>query len=323
MTVDTPVRRPPGKEGGRAGLLHRVSGWSMRHAGVAVLLWIAALVAVTAGSALIGDNYRNDNSLPGTDSQRVTDIFREHQPQGDTASVQIVLHADGGLRPEKQRIASMLAVVGDLPHVAAVADPFTAPGSLSQDGRTAYATVGLDTTVEDMPVEDVRTIIHRAQEFAAPGVQVEVGGDLARSAAESEGGAAEGAGILAALVILVFLFGSLLAATLPLLTAVFAVGSTLGLLVLASHLFTVPGLHRAGDDAGRPGGRHRLRVADLLPLPPRVAEGRHRSRDRVDGCPRHRRPVGHVRRLHRGDRACSACWRWDLVRCKVSRSESR
>ncbi len=236
MTVDTPVRRPPAKE----GLLHRVSGWSMRNAGLAVLLWVAALVAVTATSSLIGDNYRNDNSLPGTDSQRVTDIFREHQPQGDTASVQIVVHADGGLQAHKQRIASMLADVGNLPHVASVADPFTAPGSLAQDGRTAYSTVGLDAATEDTEVEDVRAIIHKAQEFAQPGVQIEVGGDLARSAAESEGGAAEGAGILAALVILVFLFGSLLAATLPLLTAVFAVGGTLGLLILASHLITVP-----------------------------------------------------------------------------------
>jgi RND superfamily putative drug exporter len=212
----------------------------MRHAGLAVLLWVLALVAVTVASTVIGDSYRNDTSLPGTDSQRVTDIFREHQPQGETASVQIVLHADDGLAPAKSTITTMLGEVRKLPHVANVADPFTAPGSLSQDGRTAYATVSLDVAAADMPIEDVRTIIHKAQEIARPALQVEVGGDLARSAAESSGGAAEGAGILAALVILVLLFGSLLAATLPLLTAVFAVGSTLGLLVLASHLFTVP-----------------------------------------------------------------------------------
>jgi RND superfamily putative drug exporter len=212
----------------------------MRHAGLALVLWVVALVAVTAASTVVGDRYKNDTSLPGTDSQRVTDIFRAHQPQGETASVQIVLRADGGLAADRPRVASMLAVVRDLPHVASVADPFTAPGSLSQDGRTAYSTVSLDVAVADMPVEDVRTIIHRAQDAAHPGLQVEVGGELARSASDSAGGASEGAGILAALVILVFLFGSLLAATLPLLTAVFAVGSTLGLLVLASHLFTVP-----------------------------------------------------------------------------------
>ncbi|NIK55483.1 MMPL family transporter [Kribbella shirazensis] len=235
MTVETPIRPAT-----RPGLLHRVSGWAMRHAGLALLLWVLVLAAVTAASTVVGNAYKNDNSLPGTDSQRVTDIFEAHQPKGDAASVQLVVRADGGLEADKTRVASMLAVVRELPHVASVADPFTAPGALSTDRRTAYATVSLDVPAVDMPVEDVRTIIQRAQDFAEPGFQVEVGGDLARSAAESSGGASEGAGILAALVILVFLFGSLLAATLPLLTAVFAVGSTVGLLVLASHLFTVP-----------------------------------------------------------------------------------
>ncbi|TCN39541.1 RND superfamily putative drug exporter [Kribbella orskensis] len=226
----------------RGGLLHRVSAWAMRHAGLAVFLWLLVLVGVTVGSTLAGNAYRDENSLPGTDSQRVIDVFREHQPGGETDSVQIVLHDEDGLTQPvtKSQIAGMLAEVGKLPRVAAVADPFTAKGSLSTDGSTAYATVDLDVAAVDMPLADVRTIIDKAQGIAKDGLEVEVGGDLARSAADSAGGAAEGAGVLAALVILVFLFGSLLAASLPLLTAVFAVGSTLGLLVLASHVFTIP-----------------------------------------------------------------------------------
>ncbi|HEY3560845.1 MAG TPA: MMPL family transporter, partial [Kribbella sp.] len=235
MTVHTPIRQAT-----RAGLLHRVSGWAMRRAGLALVLWVLVLPAVTAASTMVGAAYKNDTSLPGTDSQRVTDIFTAHQPKGDTASVQLVVRADAGLEADKARVASMLAAVRVLPHVSSVADPFAAPGAMSTDRRTAYSTVSLDVAAADMPVDDVRTIIHRAQDFARPGFQVEAGGDLARNAAESSGGASEGAGILAALVILVFLFGSLLAATLPLLTAVFAVGSTVALLMLASHLFTVP-----------------------------------------------------------------------------------
>ncbi|MGG7614362.1 MMPL family transporter, partial [Streptomyces sp. ZG43] len=60
-----------------------------------------------------------------------------------------------------------------------------------------------------------------------------------RGAEEAGGGAAEGAGMLAALVILVLFFGSLVAAAVPLVTAVFAVGGALGLIGLAAHLFTV------------------------------------------------------------------------------------
>ncbi len=99
----------------------------------------------------------------------MVDTFREHQPQGSTESVQIVLHDENGLAAEKSRISAMLAQVGTLPHVAAVTDPFTANGSLSTDGKTAYSTVDLDVAAADMPVEDVRAIIHKAQEIARTG----------------------------------------------------------------------------------------------------------------------------------------------------------
>ncbi|MGC4936862.1 MMPL family transporter [Kribbella sp. DT2] len=235
MTVQTPVRPPTA---GRPGLLHRIAGWAQRHAGPAVGLWVLALVAVTAASMLVGSAYENDNSLPGTESQRVLEVLDQHQPRGTADELQIVLAGDLDEPATKARVDAMLGKVRGLDHVADVADPYAGQGALAEDGRTAYSTVTLDGTGTDP--EAVRAIIAEAQNAAQQGLQVELGGDVVRAAAESAGGAAEGAGILAALVILVFLFGSLLAATLPLLTAVFAVGSTLGLLVLASHLFTVP-----------------------------------------------------------------------------------
>ncbi|WP_432943398.1 MMPL family transporter [Kribbella sp. CA-253562] len=238
MSVQTPAKAQTG--GSPPGLLARIAGWAQRHAGPAVALWLLALIAVTAASTLVGSAYKNDTSLPGTDSQRVIEVLDQHQPRGTADSVQIVVADEQGLsRPAaKARVDAMLAKVRALPHVAQVESPYAGQGTLSQDGRTAYATVTLDGT--DVDPEAVRAIITEAQAAAGDGLQVELGGDAVREAAESGGGAAEGAGILAALVILVFLFGSLLAATLPLLTALFAVGSTLGLLVLASHVFTVP-----------------------------------------------------------------------------------
>ncbi|ADB36054.1 MMPL domain protein [Kribbella flavida DSM 17836] len=239
MTVDTPSRTSTGHQP-PPGLLGRISGWAQRHAGPAVALWLVALIAVTVGSTLVGDAYRNDTSLPGTESQRVIEVLEKHQPRGTADELQIVLYDEAGVNQPatKSRIAAMLAEVRDQPHVAEVGDPFAEQGTVSADGRTAYANVTLDGT--DVDPEAVRGVITKAQEAATDGLVVELGGDPVRAAAESSGGAAEGAGILAALVILVFLFGSLLAASLPLLTAVFAVGSTLGLLVLASHVFTVP-----------------------------------------------------------------------------------
>src|SRR5690349_13498919 len=190
MTVQTPVRPPTSP-----GLLHRIAGWAQRHAGPAVALWVLALVAVTAASMLVGNAYENDTSLPGTDSQRVMDVLDKHQPRGTADELQIVLAGDLNEPATKARVEAMLGKVRDLPHVAEVADPYAGQGSLAEDGRTAYSTVTLDGTGVDP--EAVRAIITEAQNAAQPGLQVELGGDVVREAAESAGGAAEGAGILA------------------------------------------------------------------------------------------------------------------------------
>src|SRR5690606_41251453 len=102
----------------------------------------------------------------------------------------------------------------------------------------SYATVTLDGVAEDVPAEHVTKIIDTAQAAAGDGLQVELGGDPVRNVQEEGGGGAEGAGMLAALIILILLFGSLIAAAVPLVTALFAVGSAVGLTALASHVFT-------------------------------------------------------------------------------------
>jgi putative drug exporter of the RND superfamily len=123
--------------------------------------------------------------------------------------------------------------------VPGVHSPYTGPGAISRDGTIAYATVTLGGQAQDVPGSEVRTIIDTAQDAAGDGLRVELGGDAVRGAEQGPGGTAEGAGLLAALAVLVLLFGSLLAASLPIVIAVFAVGSAVGLVVLASQVTTV------------------------------------------------------------------------------------
>jgi len=225
----------------RASRFERLARWSQRRRWWAVALWVIALTAVTAASQAAGSAYHNDFSLPGTESQQALDTLERHAPGQAGATVQIVLADPGGMRaPQTQeRVTAMLGQVGHLPHVAGVRSPYAGPGAISRDGTIAYATVTLDGQAQDIPSTDVRAIIHTAQGAAGDGLRVELGGDAIRSAEQGPGGSAEGAGLLAALVVLVLLFGSLLAASLPIVIAVFAVGSAVGLGVLASHAATV------------------------------------------------------------------------------------
>ncbi|WP_433062238.1 MMPL family transporter [Dactylosporangium sp. CS-033363] len=215
-------------------MFERIAGWAYRRRWLALAVWVLVLVAVSLGSQAAGARYHNDFSLPGTESQQALEALRESAPAQAGASVQVVLQAANGLDAHRGRIDPMLARLETLPHVTNVQEL-----QKSRDGTVGYATLTLDGQSQDVPPEDVRRIIDTAQDAAGDGLRVELGGDAVRGAQEAAGGAAEGAGLLAALVILVLMFGSLLAASLPIIIAVFAVGSAIGLVVLASHVATV------------------------------------------------------------------------------------
>lgn len=249
----TAVQGPPR----RASRFERLAAFSYRRRWSALLLWVVVLAAATGVSTAAGSAYHNDFSLPGTDSQQAQDVLREHGAAQARASVQIVVKDPGGVREAavERRVEGVLADVERLPGVVDVRSPYEDAVAVSKDGTVAYATVTLDGTAEDVPKEDVLGIIDAASSLEVDGAQAAVGGDAARGAQEGGGGAAEGAGMLGALVILVFLFGSLVAASLPIVTALFAVGSSLGLIALASHVadvadFTPPVMMLVGLGVG-------------------------------------------------------------------------
>ncbi|MGW4028735.1 MMPL family transporter [Streptomyces sp. NPDC004838] len=237
--ADRPLTAPPTGATPASGLLARLASWSQRRRRAALLLWLIVVAAITFGSQAVGSAYQNDFSLPGTDSQTATDLLKEHGSLQAGDSVQIVFKSEQGLVGEREVIEKTLATVRGLPGVADVRSPYADRAALSEGGTVGYATVTLDGKAEAVPKERVREIIETARGAAADGLDVQLGGEAVRGSEEESGGAAEGAGMLAAPVILVLLFGSLLAAALPLVTALFAVGGAIGLITLASHVFTV------------------------------------------------------------------------------------
>jgi putative drug exporter of the RND superfamily len=216
--------------GGPATVFERLAGWAYRRRWWAVVVWVLVLAGTIAAAQAIGGNYRNDFSLPGTESQQTLDTLRERAAIQAGATVQIVVRDPGGLAaaPTRQRVEAMLTRVRALPRVADVRSPYADAAAVSRDGTIGYATVTLDRQAQDVPTDDVRRLIDTARAAQGDGLQVEVGGDPVTGAEPEGGGPAEGVGLLAALAILVLLFGSLLAASLPIVIAIFAVGSATG-----------------------------------------------------------------------------------------------
>ena len=121
-----------------------------RAATLAVLLAVTALIG---GAVAVGGSFKDDFTVPGIESQQAQNLLEKRfEAQSGTQAVVVFSAGDGALeRPgPKREIQTALAKIARQPHVAAVEDPFHTAGRLSDDGRTAFATVSYDQTATDL-----------------------------------------------------------------------------------------------------------------------------------------------------------------------------
>jgi RND superfamily putative drug exporter len=237
MTTLAPRRpEPPAPSGAaRPGPLGRIARVAFRRRGRVLLAWLAALAIAFGLSAAFSGEFSADYSAPGSDSSAAQNLLEQRFSSESGATIDVVVRAEGGVAAAQARVQDLLAELQGLPHVAAVPDPFTTPGSVSPDGRTLVAQIRLDVVnPDDMPIADTERMLDVAHEASTDGLTVALGGQPVQVAEQGEIGS-ETIGLLAAAVILLITFGTVVAAGLPILVAVagLAVSSTLtGLLIL-------------------------------------------------------------------------------------------
>ncbi len=224
----------------------KLARWSTTHRLYIVLGWIALLVAVNAVAQSAGTSYSNNFTLPGSDSQRAADLLQKSFPvqAGDRDTIVFRVSSGNVNDPAvRARMESTFAQVAKQPHVASVVSPYS-PASggeaISKDGRIAFATVLFDEKANDLPKSAAERVVKVASAARQPGLQVELGG-FAIEATQREGfGLSTAIGLLAAIVVLLITFGSLVAMGLPILTALFGLGTGLGLIALFTHVVDTP-----------------------------------------------------------------------------------
>jgi len=138
----------------------------------------------------------------------------------------------------RAQVEAMLAKVAALGDVASVASPFSSAAQVSSSGRIAFANVTLTKQAAKVTAGEAKMFVNTAKAGAGNGLQVEVEGQVAKAAARTNV-STTGLGAAAALVVLLLVFGSLLAATLPLLTAGIALGSSVAVIALLSHVINI------------------------------------------------------------------------------------
>ena len=227
------------------GVLYRLARFCVRHRFAVLVLWLLVAVALVAVSQRLGDKTNDNLTLPGTNSQQATDALSKPFPDQSNGSSPIVLHVSNGKLTDSKYASAVNQAAADVakaPDVASVVNPLTSQGAsaLSKDQATGYLSVTLSVSPGSMSVADAQTIIDAAATPAqAAGIQVQTGGQLGQKVSKPATETSELIGIIAAMVILTFTFGTVVAMLLPILTAILGLACTLSIVQLFSHAFTV------------------------------------------------------------------------------------
>jgi RND superfamily putative drug exporter len=224
----------------------KLARWSTTHRKYVLLGWVALLLAVNAFAQSAGTSYSNNFTLPNSDAQRAADLLQRSFPAQAGDRDTIVYKVSSGTvldQAVRARMSTMFAAVAKLPHVSNVISPYasaSAGKSISANRRIAFATVVFDEKANLLPKSAAERVVKTARTAAQPDLQVELGGQAIEVTQQAGFGLSTAVGLLAAIVVLLLTFGSLIAMGLPIVTALFGLGTGLGVIALFTHVVDTP-----------------------------------------------------------------------------------
>ncbi|MFD9392668.1 MMPL family transporter [Streptomyces sp. NPDC060000] len=226
-----------------ATFLYKLGRFAFRRRHYVALIWVALLTLAGVGAASAPAAGSTSFSIPGVEAQKAFDLLEQRFPgaSADGGTGRIVFKAPEGEKmtdaANRATVEKTVKALGDGSEVVSVTDPFTT-NAVSEDGTVAYTSVKYDAPGMEL-ADSTRDALETAGDQArATGLTVDVGGDALQAGAEP-GAIGEIVGLAIAAVVLVITLGSLVAAGLPLLTAIIGVGigvSTITVLAKALDL---------------------------------------------------------------------------------------
>jgi len=223
-------------------ILHAIGAFSARRASAVIIAWLVLLVGVGAAAVAFQGPTDDSFSIPGTQSVDTYEKLGEEFPASGGTSAQIVIAAPQGealTDPDaKAAIGETVAALNATADVAAATDPFKSM-AVSQDGSVAYISVNFDESAGQLPEDALETVTEAAVPMVDAGLQVEYAGG-ASTHEEPGGGAGEVMGMLVAIVVLYITLRAVLAAALPFVTAIAAVGVGVGSVTVLTGFVSLP-----------------------------------------------------------------------------------
>jgi RND superfamily putative drug exporter len=200
-----------------------------------IAVWVVVVVAAFGLAGAFGGTTHDDYDIPDARAQVGIEQLRAHVPDGGGSTAQVVVHDPSGATLDAADLRGLLERLHGIDHASYVTEP-----RISEDGDTALVTVSYDVPMTDPDLvgsNGYDPLVDAIQPLRDAGLQAELGGELPGGTESQMSGTGELAGVIAALVLLVVAFGSVVAAGLPLAIALMglAVGSA-GITLLAATM---------------------------------------------------------------------------------------
>jgi RND superfamily putative drug exporter len=225
------------------GLLEALGRWCAQRHWYVLVAWLIAVGALLALRDAFGGQFVNNYSVPGSQSSEGLAVLQREFPSQGGYAGQIVFHVKAGtVAAQTSAVTTSMANIAKLPHVVNAVSPFAAPDSpqVAKNGNTAYGT----TSWNVVPASLDRAYLARMNEAVAParaaGLQVEYGAGAGQIGQRTDDKESELIGLTCALLLLLLMFGSVVAAVMPLLSAVFSVLAGIALVGLLAAATTFP-----------------------------------------------------------------------------------
>jgi putative drug exporter of the RND superfamily len=210
-----------------AAVLYRFGSFTYKYRRLVVAFWLLVLVAIAVASATLKGSTNDTFSVPGTESQRANALLKEKFPGTGGADARIVFAAPSGhtlLEPEyKALVAPTVALARKVPQTVGGSQSFLGPLVVSPDKTVAFADLHFAVPVAQITAATKASLAQVADPARKAGLEVEFSGGVIVSSAKG-GGNGDLIGIVIAFIVLSITFSALLAAGLPLATALFGVG---------------------------------------------------------------------------------------------------
>lgn len=208
-----------------------------------IIVWVTVLGGLLLARQAFGGAYADNYTVPGSESSQGQQVLNRTFPQQGGYAGLIVFHArTGTVAGHRAAVDAATSRVARLPHVTRAVGPFTGPRSpaISRDGTIAYSTVSFNVVPASLGTSYLDLLNRAVAPARAAGLQVEYGGGTGMIGQAPQDVASEVIGVTCALVVLIALFGSLVAAVMPLVSAIFGVAAGLSVVGLLAAGITFP-----------------------------------------------------------------------------------